>query len=57
MNEEAAKWLENVKMPYDPKAKLGTLIHRTDAVCRDCKGRIHECKSCNSGRADVLPDG
>lgn len=25
MNEEAAKWLENVKMPYDPKAKLGTL--------------------------------
>lgn len=25
MNEEAAKWLENIKMPYDPKAKLGTL--------------------------------
>ena len=25
MNEEAAKWLENVKMPYDPKAKLGSL--------------------------------
>lgn len=25
MNEEAATWLENVKMPYDPKAKLGTL--------------------------------
>lgn len=25
MNEEAAKWLDNVKMPYDPKKKLGTL--------------------------------
>lgn len=25
MNEEAATWLDNVKMPYDPKAKLGTL--------------------------------
>ncbi len=25
MNEEAAKWLENVRMPYNPKAKLGTL--------------------------------
>ena len=25
MNEDAAGWLENVKMPYDPKAKLGTL--------------------------------
>ena len=25
MNEEAAKWLDNVKMPYDPKAKLGSL--------------------------------
>ncbi len=25
MNEEAAKWLDNVKMPYDPKLKLGTL--------------------------------
>lgn len=25
MNEEAALWLDNVKMPYDPKAKLGTL--------------------------------
>lgn len=25
MNEESAKWLDNVKMPYDPKAKLGTL--------------------------------
>ena len=38
MNEEADKWLENVKMPYDPKAKLGTLIYCTDAVCRDRKG-------------------
>ena len=25
MNEEAAKWLENVKMPFDPKRKLGEL--------------------------------
>lgn len=25
MNEESAKWLDNVKMPYDPKAKLGSL--------------------------------
>ena len=25
MNEEAMTWLENVKMPYDPKAKLGSL--------------------------------
>lgn len=25
MNEEAAKWLDNVKMPYNPKAKLGDL--------------------------------
>lgn len=25
MNEEAATWLDNVKMPYDPKKKLGTL--------------------------------
>ena len=25
MNKEAAGWLENVKMPYDPKAKLGSL--------------------------------
>ncbi len=25
MNQEAEKWLENVKMPYDPKAKLGSL--------------------------------
>ena len=25
MNEEAAKWLENVKMPFDPKKKLGEL--------------------------------
>lgn len=25
MNEDARTWLDNVKMPYDPKAKLGTL--------------------------------
>lgn len=25
MNQEAEKWLDNVKMPYDPKAKLGSL--------------------------------
>lgn len=25
MNEEAKKWLENVKMPFDPKHKLGSL--------------------------------
>lgn len=25
MNEEAKKWLENVKMPFDPKKKLGSL--------------------------------
>lgn len=25
MFEESAKWLENVKMPYNPKAKLGTM--------------------------------
>ena len=25
MNEEAAKWLDNVKMPFDPKKKLGEL--------------------------------
>jgi len=25
MNQEAAFWLDNVKMPYDPKAKLGSL--------------------------------
>lgn len=25
MNEDAAFWLDNVKMPYDPNAKLGTL--------------------------------
>lgn len=25
MYEETAKWLEDVKMPYDPKAKLGTM--------------------------------
>ena len=25
MNEDATTWLENVKMPYDPKAKLGSL--------------------------------
>lgn len=25
MNEDARIWLDNVKMPYDPKAKLGTL--------------------------------
>lgn len=25
MFEETAKWLEDVKMPYNPKAKLGTM--------------------------------
>ena len=25
MFEETAKWLDDVKMPYNPKAKLGTM--------------------------------
>lgn len=40
MFEETAKWLEDVKMPYNPKAKLGTHVYRTDAVGRDCESSI-----------------
>ena len=56
MFEETAKWLDDVKMPYNPKAKLEP-CPSPDAVCRDCQGCILKCQSCNSGRADFLLDG
>jgi methyl-galactoside transport system ATP-binding protein len=44
MNEEAKKWLENVKMPFDPKMKLGELsisqmqsVEIAKAVSQDAK--------------------
>ena len=44
MNEETAKWLENVKMPFDPKKKLGELsisqmqsVEIAKAVSQDAK--------------------
>ena len=42
MNEETAKWLKEVRMDFDPKALLGSLVHWTDAVCRNCKSSIPE---------------
>ena len=38
MNSEAEKWLKDVKMNFDPKAKLGTLSIGQNAVSRDRKG-------------------
>lgn len=57
MNEEAAKWLENIKMPYDPKAKLGTLSIAQMQSVEIAKAVIHECESSDPGRADVFPYG
>lgn len=57
MFEETAKWLDDVKMPYNPKAKLGTMSIAQMPVCRGCQGCILKCQSCNSGRADFLLDG
>ncbi len=44
MNEETVKWLENVKMPFDPKKKLGELsisqmqsVEIAKAVSQDAK--------------------
>ena len=44
MNKEATKWLENVKMPFDPKKKLGELsisqmqsVEIAKAVSQDAK--------------------
>lgn len=44
MNEEAKKWLENVKMPFDPRKKLGELsisqmqsVEIAKAVSQDAK--------------------
>ena len=49
MNKEAEKWLRDVKMDFNPKAKARHIINRTDAVSRDRKSGQPERKSCNSG--------
>ena len=39
------------------ESKAWHAFYCSDAVCRDRKGRIHECESSDPGRADVFPYG
>ncbi len=57
MYEETANWLDDVKMEFNPKAKLGDHVDRPDAVCRDRQGCILKGEGCYSGRADFLTVG
>ena len=54
MFEETAKWLDDVKMPYNPKAKLGTMSIAQMQSVEIAKAVSLKCQSCNSGRADFL---
>ena len=49
MNSEAEKWLKDVKMDFDPKAKLGTLSIGQMQSVEIAKGGQPECKDCDPG--------